>query len=77
MGPGTWNNSAVSSYNLKDPILRDTVTVMPDSVLTANLTSGWTAIRFEAHNPGVWVREDRGGCVRCASDARRVRRRWA
>ncbi|KAJ3677320.1 hypothetical protein LUZ60_003044 [Juncus effusus] len=33
-------------YNLKDPILKNTVAVH---------TLGWTALRFKADNPGVWA----------------------
>ncbi|KAJ4812852.1 Ascorbate oxidase [Rhynchospora pubera] len=33
-------------YNLKNPILKNTVVVHP---------LGWTAIRFKANNPGVWA----------------------
>ncbi|KAK9713439.1 hypothetical protein RND81_06G027000 [Saponaria officinalis] len=35
-----------SKYNLVDPILKNTVPVHP---------FGWTAIRFKANNPGVWL----------------------
>ncbi|EER98805.1 hypothetical protein BDA96_02G194300 [Sorghum bicolor] len=35
-----------ASYNLKDPILKNTVAVHP---------YGWTALRFKADNPGVWA----------------------
>lgn len=34
------------SYNLVNPVKRDTVTVLP---------LGWTAIRFKANNPGAWA----------------------
>ncbi|KAL3788882.1 hypothetical protein HJC23_002636 [Cyclotella cryptica] len=36
----------MSSYNLENPIRRDTVTLLP---------LGWTAIRFRATNVGVWT----------------------
>ncbi|CAL5088634.1 unnamed protein product [Urochloa decumbens] len=35
-----------ATYNLKDPILKNTVAVHP---------YGWTALRFKADNPGVWA----------------------
>ncbi|XP_062194742.1 L-ascorbate oxidase-like [Phragmites australis] len=35
-----------ATYNLKDPILKNTVAVHP---------YGWTALRFRADNPGVWA----------------------
>ncbi|PWZ13214.1 L-ascorbate oxidase [Zea mays] len=35
-----------ASYNLKDPVLKNTVAVHP---------YGWTALRFKADNPGVWA----------------------
>ena len=35
-----------STYNLRDPILKNTVAVHP---------YGWTALRFKADNPGVWA----------------------
>lgn len=35
-----------ASYNLRDPILKNTVAVHP---------YGWTALRFRADNPGVWA----------------------
>ncbi|KAL3763817.1 hypothetical protein ACHAWU_001877 [Discostella pseudostelligera] len=35
-----------ASYNLENPVRRDTVTVLP---------YGWTAIRFKANNPGAWL----------------------
>lgn len=34
------------SYNLNNPVRRDTVSVLP---------LGWTAIRFKANNPGAWA----------------------
>lgn len=34
------------SYNLIDPVRRDTVAVLP---------LGWAAIRFKANNPGAWA----------------------
>jgi len=37
--------SDLASFNLIDPVRRDTLTLLP---------YGWTAIRFEANNPGVW-----------------------
>ena len=44
-GNGTWNQSAVSNYNLENPIFRDVFTVPK---------YGWTAIRFIADNPGTF-----------------------
>jgi FtsP/CotA-like multicopper oxidase with cupredoxin domain len=35
-----------ATYNLMDPILKNTVAVHP---------YGWTALRFKADNPGVWA----------------------
>ncbi|PAN12113.1 hypothetical protein PAHAL_2G243500 [Panicum hallii] len=35
-----------ATYNLRDPILKNTVAVHP---------YGWTALRFKADNPGVWA----------------------
>uniref|UniRef100_A0A0D3H618 L-ascorbate oxidase n=1 Tax=Oryza barthii TaxID=65489 RepID=A0A0D3H618_9ORYZ len=35
-----------AAYNLRDPIMKNTVAVHP---------FGWTAIRFRADNPGVWA----------------------
>uniref|UniRef100_A0A0D9XD08 L-ascorbate oxidase n=1 Tax=Leersia perrieri TaxID=77586 RepID=A0A0D9XD08_9ORYZ len=35
-----------ATYNLKDPIMKNTVAVHP---------FGWTALRFKADNPGVWA----------------------
>jgi hypothetical protein len=42
-GPGQWNKSAVSGYNLKNPVVRDTSTIFSDPG-TANFT-GWMALR--------------------------------
>jgi len=46
MGQGIFDeDSDPLSYNLDNPLRRDTVTLHPKS---------WTAIRFKASNPGVW-----------------------
>jgi len=48
-GDGIYDPSLVDSYNLENPVLRDTVTLWPLQ---------WVALRFVADNPGVWyVRE--------------------
>jgi len=44
-GDGIYNASAVDTYNLENPVLRDTVTLWPLQ---------WVALRFVADNPGVW-----------------------
>lgn len=44
-GPGVWSEEDVSSYNLINPILRDTINQWP---------LGWSAIRLPMTNPGVW-----------------------
>jgi len=43
MGLGAWSLANVSSYNLVDPPMRDTVTVLFNSD-TSN-EAGWTAFR--------------------------------
>jgi uncharacterized cupredoxin-like copper-binding protein len=46
MGDGIFDEDVdVSTYNLENPIRRDTFTLLP---------GGWTAIRFRANNVGVW-----------------------
>lgn len=49
MGLGVWSEANVSSYNLVNPPLRDTATVMFD---TDGPAGGWLALRFKANNPG-------------------------
>jgi Multicopper oxidase len=46
-GVGSYDESLVNStsYNLKNPLLRDSVTLWPLQ---------WVALRFVADNPGVW-----------------------
>jgi L-ascorbate oxidase len=45
-GEGIYNpDTDVETYNLENPLLRDTVTLWPLE---------WVAIRFVANNPGVW-----------------------
>jgi hypothetical protein len=44
-GYGTYDESLVSTYNLENPLLRDSVTLWPLQ---------WVALRFVADNPGVW-----------------------
>lgn len=45
-GYGNFNkNTDPASYNLVNPVRRDTVTLLP---------YGWTVIRFKAYNPGAW-----------------------
>eukprot|EP00804_Cyclotella_cryptica_P023692 CCRYP_019323-RA/>CCRYP_019323-RA protein AED:0.11 eAED:0.08 QI:0/0/0/1/1/1/4/0/564 len=45
-GFGTFDeNTDVASYNLINPVRRDTATLLP---------LGWTAFRFKANNPGAW-----------------------
>lgn len=45
-GFGTFDEATdPDSYNLENPVRRDTVTVLP---------RGWTSIRFKANNPGAW-----------------------
>lgn len=46
-GKGVYNAATdVATYNLKNPVLRDTVSLQP---------LGWVAIRFLADNPGTWL----------------------
>lgn len=45
MGDGGYEETSPSTYNLVNPIRRDTFTLLPN---------GWTAIRFRADNVGVW-----------------------
>jgi hypothetical protein len=46
-GQGTFNPATdVATYNLKNPVLRDTVSLQP---------RGWVAVRFLADNPGAWM----------------------
>ncbi|KAL9257238.1 Laccase-7-like protein [Drosera capensis] len=46
-GLGNYNSSTdTSKYNLANPQLRNTIAVP---------VGGWTAIRFQANNPGVWL----------------------
>mmetsp|Transcript_26549 Transcript_26549/g.43549 ORF Transcript_26549/g.43549 Transcript_26549/m.43549 type:complete len:498 (+) Transcript_26549:576-2069(+) len=46
-GFGTFDEKTdPASYNLNNPVRRDTVSVLP---------LGWTAIRFKANNPGAWA----------------------
>jgi FtsP/CotA-like multicopper oxidase with cupredoxin domain len=44
-GKGVYDESLVDTYNLVNPVFRDTLTVWPLE---------WVAIRFVADNPGVW-----------------------
>jgi len=44
--------------NRSDFIVRDVVTLFPDQVVentTSKAPCGWTAIRFVADNPGIWL----------------------
>lgn len=46
-GKGTYDPStAIDTYNLKNPVFRDSVTLWPLE---------WVAVRFVANNPGVWL----------------------
>jgi len=46
VGKGNYNpEEHDKTFNLDDPVRRDTFTLWPDS---------WTAIRFKAYHPGVW-----------------------
>ncbi|KAK4840732.1 hypothetical protein QYF36_016748 [Acer negundo] len=46
-GDGKFNMSSdVKKYNLVDPIMKSTVPLHP---------YGWTALRFQADNPGIWL----------------------
>jgi len=46
-GFGTFDDETdPASYNLENPVRRDTASVLP---------LGWTAIRFKANNPGAWA----------------------
>ncbi|CAH9146559.1 unnamed protein product [Cuscuta epithymum] len=46
-GPGKYNNSTDrAKFNLVNPIMKNTVPLHP---------YGWTALRFKADNPGVWL----------------------
>ncbi|KAI8468179.1 MAG: Cupredoxin [Monoraphidium minutum] len=51
MGLGPWSQDSVAGYNLKNPALRDTATVLFQD--TGDV-AGWVALRFTASNPGVW-----------------------
>ncbi|KAI8468177.1 MAG: Cupredoxin [Monoraphidium minutum] len=51
MGLGPWSQDAVAGYNVEDPALRDTATVLFQD---AGDVGGWVALRFTASNPGVW-----------------------
>ena len=60
-GKGVWNGSAsqMAQLNIKNAVLRDTTTVIPDAEKPFGGHArqdgcGWTAIRFIADNPGVW-----------------------
>ena len=44
-GSGVWSEEDVSSYNLVNPLLRDTINQWP---------LGWSAIRLPMTNPGAW-----------------------
>lgn len=45
-GPGTFDpDTDPATYNLENPVLRDTVSQWP---------LGWTALRIKLNNPGVW-----------------------
>lgn len=45
-GQGTFDpNTDAAAFNLENPVRRDTLSLLP---------YGWTAIRFEADNPGAW-----------------------
>ncbi|KAK3211983.1 hypothetical protein Dsin_016689 [Dipteronia sinensis] len=46
-GDGKFNmETDVNKYNLDDPIMKNTVPMYP---------YGWTALRFQADNPGIWL----------------------
>lgn len=54
MGMGEWTaeKEATSDYNLVNPILRDTVTVLFNG--TTETKAAWVAFRFVTDNAGVW-----------------------
>lgn len=52
-GRGAWTLADAQSYNLQDPPLRDTVTVLAPAPGTPAV-GGWTAVRFRTSNTGAW-----------------------
>ncbi|KAF6252743.1 Cupredoxin [Scenedesmus sp. NREL 46B-D3] len=53
MGMGEWSEGKVrTDYNLVNPPLRDTTTVLSNG--TTEDKAAWVAIRFVADNPGTW-----------------------
>ena len=57
-GRGEWTGSEEQLDSLAsgtDPVLRDTVTLIPDEVTVDPVKGcGWVVIRFVADNPGAW-----------------------
>jgi len=51
-GRGLWSLEDVKSYNLVDPPLRDTWSLLGPAPGTP--VGGWTAVRFRTSNAGVW-----------------------
>jgi FtsP/CotA-like multicopper oxidase with cupredoxin domain len=52
-GRGLWSLEDVKSYNLVDPPLRDTWSLLGPAPGTGPV-GGWTAVRFRTSNAGVW-----------------------
>jgi hypothetical protein len=52
-GTGRWSLADVKFYNLVDPPLRDTVSVLAPAA-GAPAIGGWTAVRFRTSNTGIW-----------------------
>jgi hypothetical protein len=63
MGSGTWNESAVATYNLANPILRDTLTL---------LVRGRQASQSRPASPGQRFRQGHPGCTPHHTTARRL-----
>ena len=50
MGMGNWTEDSVETYNLENPILRDTATVLFGN--NSGEALGWVAFRYIVSNPG-------------------------
>jgi len=58
-GHGSWNSSLESTYNVVNPLYRDTDTFWPPpnsgyGVYVHGQSCGWITFRFRANNPGTW-----------------------
>lgn len=60
MGMGAWSPDKVSTYNLEDPPMRDTNTVLFDG--TTEDKAGWVALRCALHEQLLTLQRNCQGC---------------